>query len=344
MKDSEKPIKIAIVTDAYFPHVSGVATSIRATKRELKRMGHTVKVIAPRDFKNTVPLPGYSEIKLALFPGRRLARLLDEFEPDAIHISVEGPLGFAARNYCKKRGLNFTTAYHTRFPEYVKVRTAIPLSWSYAFLRWFHCASIHTMVASHALIDEITEHGITNAVYWPRGVDTELFNPKNPLALAGEKPIFMYMGRVAVEKNLEAFLSLDLPGTKYVVGDGPARKSLETKYKDVVFTGYKFGEELASHLAAASVFVFPSLTDTLGLVMLEANACGTPVASFYSQASTSVVEEGVNGVLSDDLKEACLKALELPREKVREHALKKGWKEPSEFFLKNLVLVKQYGI
>jgi len=340
MADSGNPLKIAIVTDAYFPHVSGVATTIRATKRELEAMGHTVKVIAPCDFGFTVPLPGYSEIKLALFPNRRLAELLDEFAPDAIHISVEGPLGFAARNYCKKRGLRFSTAYHTRFPEYIHVRTGIPLSWSYAFLRWFHCPSTHTMVASHALIDEIKEHGITNAVYWPRGVDTNLFTPDKPLALPGDTPIFMYMGRVAVEKNLEAFLSLDLPGTKYVVGDGPARKALEAKYKGTIFTGYKFGEELASHLAAASVFVFPSLTDTLGLVMLEANACGTPVASFYSQASCSVVEEGVNGVLSEDLKEACLKALELPREKAREHALKKGWREPTELFLKNLVLVK----
>lgn len=340
MVDSGTSLKIAIVTDAYFPHVSGVATTIRATKHELEAMGHTVKVIAPRDFKHTVPLPGYSEIKLALFPKQRLAKLLDEFEPDAIHISVEGPLGFAARSYCKKRGLKFSTAYHTRFPEYVQVRTGIPLSWSYAFLRWFHCRASHVMIASHTLIEEVRKWGITNAVYWPRGVDTELFVPDNPITLSGDKPIFMYMGRVAVEKNLEAFLSLDLPGTKYVVGDGPARKSLEAKYQDVVFTGYKFGEELASHLAAASVFVFPSLTDTLGLVMLEANACGTPVASFYSQASTSVVEEGVNGVLSDDLKEACLKALELPRDRVREHALKKGWKEPSELFLKNLVLVK----
>lgn len=340
MSISPTTLKIAIVSDAYFPHVSGVATTIRATARELEKRGHTVRIISVADFTRTVPLPGYPEIKLVPFAGRRLARMLDALKPDAIHISVEGPLGLAARSYCLKRKLPFTTAYHTRFPEYVHVRVGIPVSWTYAFLRWFHGPSKNVLVASHALIGELKERGIPNTTYWPRGVDIELFNPANPTKLESEKPIFMYMGRVAVEKNLEAFLSLDLPGTKYVVGDGPARKKLEVKYPNAIFTGYKFGEELASHLAAADVFVFSSLTDTLGLVMLEANACGVPVASFYSQASCTVVTEGVNGVLSDDLKQACLGALRLDRARVRDHALNNGWSESAEFFLKHLAVSK----
>lgn len=331
--------RIAIVTDAYFPHVSGVASTLRATKHELEKQGHTVMILAPRDCKITVPLIGYKEIKLAFFANRLIGKRLKEFKPDAIHISVEGPMGLAARSYCMRNKLRFSTAYHTRFPEYVKVRTGIPLSWSYAFLRWFHGPASHVMVASKTLITELERRGFTNASYWPRGVDLELFNPNSPEPLEGERPLFMYMGRVAVEKNIEAFLKLDLPGTKYIVGDGPQRKQLESKYKEVRFTGYKFGEELASHLAAADVFVFPSETDTLGLVMLEANACGVPIATVPSQASETVVEQGVNGIVSEDLRHACIEALKLSREKVRTHALSKGWEEPSQLFFKNLVTV-----
>lgn len=333
--------KIAIVTDAWFPHVSGVAVTLRETKKELEKLGHEVLIIGPSHFKFTIPLIGYPEIKLALFADKALAKMLDEFAPDAIHISVDlGPLGLSARSYCVKRKLRFSTAYHTRFPEYVNVRTGIPISWTYRYMKWFHGKASHTMVASEILKKELESHGMKNLEIWNRGVDTELFNQNNPIDIQEERPIFMYMGRVAVEKNLEAFLKLDLPGTKYIVGDGPVRKHLESKYKDAVFTGYKFGEELASHLAAADVFVFPSKTDTLGLVMLEANACGLPIASFFSQASTSVVENGVNGILSDDLKEACLGALKLSKEKAREYALKHGWEEPTKLFLNNLVLAK----
>ncbi|MEK7613447.1 MAG: glycosyltransferase family 1 protein, partial [Patescibacteria group bacterium] len=267
----EKKYRIAIVTDAYFPHISGVATTLQAMERELTQMGNTVLIISPRDFKFKIPLITYPEIKLALFADRELAKKLDDFKPDAIHISVDlGPLGLAARAFCLKRNFPFTTAYHTRFPEYVKARTGIPLTWSYAYMRWFHAPSKHVMCASRTLIDELKMHGLKNLAYWPRGVDTELFTPNNPINLPGERPIFMYMGRVAVEKNLEAFLNLDLPGSKYIVGGGPAHDHLKAKYKDVHFTGYKFGEELARHVAASDVFVFPSLTDTLGLVMLEA--------------------------------------------------------------------------
>ena len=329
-------MKIAIVTDAWFPQVSGVAVTIKATKDELEKMGHTVLVIGPADFTFKVPLPSYPEIKLAFFADRRLAKMLDEFRPDAIHVSVEGPLGFAARWYCKKRALPYTTAYHTQFPEYVNVRTGIPVSWIYAFARWFHSGAVRTMVATPALMDTLTKRGFKNLAFWNRGVDTTIFKPDDPLPLEGAKPIFMYMGRVAVEKNIEAFLKLDLPGTKYIVGDGPARKSLEAKYSEAKFTGYKFGRELARHVAAADVFVFPSLTDTLGLVMLEANACGVPIAALPSEATNTVVKEGVNGCVSKDLKAACLSALKLPREKVREYALNFGWRGPTELFLSNL--------
>lgn len=335
----KKPIKIAIVTDAWFPHVSGVATTIKETKDELEKMGHTVLVIGPSDFRFRVPLPGYAEIKLALFADRALARKLDAFQPDAIHISVEGPLGLAARAYCLKRKRKFSAAYHTRFPEYVHVRTGIPTKWVYAFARWFHKKAVHTMVASEILKKELEEHGFKNLVLWHRGVDSEMFSPDDPLPLEGEHPIFMYMGRVAIEKNLDAFLSLDLPGTKYIIGDGPYRKKLERKYPDVKFTGYKFGRELARHVAAADVFVFPSLTDTLGIVMLEANACGVPVAALHSQASNTVIQNGVNGIVSDDLQKACIEALKLSRASARKFALTMGWKEPTELFLKNLAVL-----
>jgi glycosyltransferase involved in cell wall biosynthesis len=335
---AEKPLRVAVVTDAWFPHVSGVATTIKATKEKLEEWGNTVLVIGPSDFKFTIPLPTYPEVKLALFPDRELARRLDAFKPDAIHIAVDlGPLGLAARAYCVKRGMKFSTAYHTRFPEYVHVRTGIPTDWTYAYMRWFHGRAVHTMVATESLKKELESHGMKNLVLWHRGVDTDLFKPDDPLPLAGERPIFMYMGRVAPEKNLDAFLSLDLPGTKYVVGDGPNRKALEKKYPKAIFTGYKFGRELARHVAAADAFVFPSLTDTLGLVMLEANACGVPVASFPSQASESVVTNGVNGVILGDLKQACLDVLKLSRDKCREYALTMGWDEPSKLFLDNLV-------
>ncbi len=336
----QKKLRIAIVSDAYYPHVSGVARSIEATAKELEKLGHEILIVAPRDYRVKVPMIGYPEIKLVVAPYRKLKKLLDEFKPDALHISVEGPLGMAARRYAKKNGIHYTTAYHTRFPEYAQIYAKIPLAWTYAFARWFHNGASSVMVAADSLKSDLEKWGIKNMVIWPRGVDSELFHPGNPLKLEAEKPIFMYMGRVAHEKNLEAFLSLDLPGTKYIVGDGPARAKLEKKYPDAVFTGYKFGEELASHLSAADVFVFPSLTDTLGLVMLEANACGVPVATFPSQASDAVIKEGENGVVREDLKEACLEALKLSREKCREIALEGGWRKPAEMFLENLAVEK----
>lgn len=329
--------RIALVSDAYFPQVSGVATTLKATKHELEKMGHEARIISPRDFSFVVPMPGYSEIKLAVNPFQRLAKMLDEFAPDALHISVEGPLGHAAQAYAARRGRAFTTAYHTRFPEYVQVRSGIPLSFSYAVLRRFHRGSSAVMVATETLRDELASRGFERLALWPRGVDTDLFTPDERVELPGTRPISMYMGRVAVEKNLDAFLRLDIPGTKYVVGDGPARASLQKKYPQAVFTGYKFEHELARHLAAADVFVFPSLTDTLGLVMLEANACGVPVAALPSQASAAVIEEGVNGAIDTDLRAAISRALALPRVCARESALRHSWRAATETFLNNLV-------
>ena len=334
---NSSPRRIAIVTDAYFPQVSGVATTIKATADELERAGHTVKIISPSDFKFKIPLPGYSEIKLAFFANRKLFKMLDEFQPDAIHISVEGPLGRTTKRYCKQRGKRFSTAYHTRFPEYIQVRTGIPLSISYAIARSFHSGSHAVMAVNEELKQELEKWGFENVVLWGRGVDTSLFTPDDPMPLEKDNgPIFMYMGRVAVEKNIEAFLKLDLPGTKYVVGDGPQREMLEWRYQDAVFVGYKFGKELARHIAAADVFVFPSKTDTLGLVMLEANACGVPVATYPTQASAAAVAHGENGYISEDLREACVGALQLSREKARESALKRGWSEATEQFFANL--------
>lgn len=338
---NKAPLRIAIVSDAYYPHISGVARSIEATKHELEKRGHEVLVIAPRDYRFKIPMPKYNEIKLVVAPYRKLKKKLDAFQPDSIHISVEGPLGMAARKYAKKRKMHYTTAYHTRFPEYAKIYAGIPLSFTYAYARHFHDSAAKVMVAAESLKKDLEEWGFKNLVLWPRGVDTELFTPDDPLDLPGKRPIFMYMGRIAAEKNLDAFLKLDLPGTKYVVGDGPDRKRLGKKYPDAVFVGYKFGKELAQHLAAADVFVFPSLTDTLGLVMLEANACGTPIATFPSQASSAVVKQGVNGIVSEDLKEACMKALNLSREACRKHALEFGWEKPADLFLENLVPAKK---
>lgn len=338
---SKKPkpaYKIAIVSDSYASHISGVAVILRELKKELEKNGHKVLVISPQDFRFKVPLPRYPEIKLTLFAYRKLAKMLDDFAPDALHIAVEGPLGFAARAYAKKNSLKFSTAYHTRFPEYINHYARIPADWIYAFSRWFHNSGDKTLVTTPALKKELESKGFKNLVLWECGVDSNLFNPKNPANLSGERPIFMYMGRIAIEKNLDAFLSLDLPGTKYVIGDGPAKKSLELKYPKVIFTGYKFGKDLAATLAAADVFVFPSLTDTLGMVMLEANSCGVPVAALPSQASKSVIINGENGIISSDLKKACLEALKLSKSKARQIALKHSWQKAGKAFLKEILI------
>ncbi|AWK86524.1 glycosyltransferase family 4 protein [Azospirillum thermophilum] len=328
-------MNILIVSDAWYPQINGVVRTISTVRQELEAMGHTVEVIGPDRFR-TVPMPTYPEIRLAIGARRRLWAMIEGMRPDCIHIATEGPLGFAARSYCLKHGKPFTTAYHTRFPEYVRDRAPVPLALSYAVVRRFHKPSAAVMVATQTIEDTLKARGFTNIRRWTRGVDTELFRPRGKDFLALPRPIAMYVGRVAVEKNLEDFLKLDLPGSKVVVGDGPAREELQRKYPDVHWTGAKQGEELARHYAAADVFVFPSRTDTFGLVLLEALASGVPVAAYPVPGPLDVVDGAGVGCLDTDLKRAVERALAIPADKCRDYALGYSWRRSAEQFLSNL--------
>jgi glycosyltransferase involved in cell wall biosynthesis len=333
-------MRIAIITDAWRPQVNGVVTTLSTTASTLESMGHDLLVVNPSEFRS-LPCPTYPEIRLSLAPGRSVARRLDDFGPEHIHVATEGPLGIAARGYCVRRGLAFTTSYHTQFPQYVRARAPIPLAASYAFLRWFHGRATRTMVATQHQQLDLEDHGFGGIVRWTRGVNTELFRPGDKNFLPDKRPIWLYAGRVAVEKSVEDFLALDLPGTKYVIGDGPARGELEKRFSQAVFTGYKFGDELAAYLGAADVFVFPSRTDTFGLVMLEAMACGLPVAAYPVTGPVDVVRHGKTGVLSDNLQEAALACLDLDPGACRAQALEASWPKATQQFLGNLVPVRQ---
>ena len=331
-------MRIVIITDAWEPQINGVVNTLKATKHELERMGNTVSVISPTGFR-TVPCPTYADIRLSLFPARRVARMLDEIQPELIHISTEGPLGLAARRYCMKRGVAFTTAYHTRFPEYIHSRCRLPLAISYAWMRWFHRPSRAVMVPTPIVKREIASWGIRHSVDWTRGVNTDVYHPHaRDAELVGTitQPIFLYVGRIAVEKNIEAFLKLDLPGVKWVVGDGPQRHELEARYKDAVFFGTKLPPDLARYYQSANVFVFPSKTDTFGLVLLESIACGTPVAAFPVPGPADVIDHGTTGVLADDLRAACLEALKLPRAAVAKVAERLSWARATAQFHDNI--------
>ncbi|MEM7121557.1 MAG: glycosyltransferase family 1 protein [Pseudomonadota bacterium] len=333
-------MRIAIVTDAWFPQVNGVVRTLSRVKRELQTMDHAVTVISPDLFTN-LPCPTYPEIRLAVLPGRGVRLRLDEAAPDAIHIATEGPLGWAARGYCRRRGQPFTTSFHTRFPEYVHARSGIPPGWLYRLLRRFHGAGEGIMVATRTIRRDLETRGFDNIRDWTRGVDTELFRPRELISETTSltslpRPIHLYVGRVAVEKNIGAFLALDLPGSKVVVGDGPQRKQLAGEHPNVVFTGAKHGEELARHYADADVFVFPSRTDTFGLVLLEAMAAGVPVAAYPVPGPLDVVDGSGAGVLHDDLKTAATEALAIPRETCRDHAMTYSWQRCAQQFLDNL--------
>jgi glycosyltransferase involved in cell wall biosynthesis len=330
-----------LVTDAWTPQINGVVVTLRNTMTWLERFGHEVRVISPDGFR-AMPMPTYPEIPLALMPGRRVAQIFRDFDPDAIHVATEGPLGIAARNYCVRNGLAFTTAYHTCFPEYVKARFGIPLGMTYAFLRWLHRPSAAVMVATPAIRRLLAERRFPNLADWSRGVDTALFNPRRD-QWSYRAPVFLYVGRVAVEKNIAAFLELELPGTKLVVGDGPQRAQLQRRFTDAVFVGAKTGAELASFYQRADVFVFPSLTDTFGLVLLEAMACGTPVAAFPVRGPIDVVRDSAVGVLSTDLRSAALAALKLDRAAVRRYAEPYGWEHCSRQFLSHLAPARPLG-
>jgi len=330
--------RIVLVSDAWLPQVNGVVTTLKTTVATLENMGIVVQVIEPGMFTN-MPCPTYPEIRLAWRPGKRIDRLMRDFQPDAIHIATEGPLGYAARRWCMARGLPFTTAYHTQFPEYLAKRFPIPERVSYAFLRRFHGAATRTMVATPAMQQQLEARGFKNLVRWSRGVDTELFKPSNKQWLDWPRPIMAYTGRVAVEKNIEAFLKLDVPGTKLVIGGGPALADLQIRYTDVKFVGYQFGKALVQHMASADVFVFPSLTDTFGLVMLEAMACGLPVAAFPVTGPIDVVQHGVNGCLHEELEVAIEAALRLDPTACRQRAMQFSWAKATEQFLGNLAFI-----
>ena len=329
-------MKIMMVSDAWEPQVNGVVRTLKSTARELKAMGNTVDFLTPLEFL-TVPCPTYPDIRLSLFPGAKVVRRLSEFEPDALHIATEGPLGMAARRFALTRGLPFTTAYHTRFPEYVRARTGMPLSWTYAFLRWFHRASQAVMAPTQVVKRDLMAYGFKNVVTWSRGVDLEVFKPQRSERLKSTPPIFLYVGRVAVEKNIEAFLELDLPGSKWVAGAGPALKRIQARYPDVNYLGVLSQPELAQVYASADVFVFPSKTDTFGLVLLEAMACGLPVAAYPVTGPLDVIGDArTAGVMHEDLRTACLEALKLRREDAAAHARKFSWRAATEQFLGHL--------
>jgi glycosyltransferase involved in cell wall biosynthesis len=328
-------MRLALVTDAWHPQVNGVVRTLSHTVREATAAGHEVTVISSADFR-TIPCPTYPEIRLALFAGKAVRRRLTELQPDAVHVATEGPLGLAARNWCVRRGWPFTTAYHTQFPEYVRARVPLPLRAGYAAARWFHGRASHTLVTTPTMRRQLESHGFRNLALWGRGVDTELFRPRDKAFLDLPRPIWLYFGRVSVEKGVEEFLRLDLPGTKLVVGDGPATADLRRRHPDAVFAGYRHGDELAAHVAAADVFVFPSRTDTFGLVLLEAMACGIPVAAFPVSGPIDVVVDGVNGVLDDDLRRAALAALSIDPAACRAHALRYSWSAATRQFIANL--------
>ncbi len=336
------PVRILIVSDAWMPQVNGVVRTLATVRDELFAMGHTVEVVGPDRFL-TMPAPSEPDVRLALLPGRRLRRIVDAFAPDAIHIATEGPLGLAARRLCLRRGWPFTTAFHTRFPEYLKARLGVPERMTWALMRRFHKPSAAVMTATASLRDELAARGFANVAAWTRGVDLGLFRPRARGALNLPRPLFLYVGRVAVEKNIEAFLALDLPGSKVVVGDGPVRAALESRFAEAHFLGAKFGEDLAAAYAEADVFVFPSLTDTFGLVIVEALACGTPVAAFPVTGPKDVIGAAPVGALDADLRAAALAALGLDREACRRFAEGFSWRRSAEILLERLAPIERGG-
>ena len=328
-------MRILVATDAWHPQINGVVRTLTMIAEAARALGAEVTFLTPQSFA-TVALPSYPDLRVALPGPARVAALIEDARPDNIHIATEGPIGLLVRRYCLRRQLPFTTSFHTRFPEYVSARSPIPESWVWAGLRRFHAQSQAVMAATPALADELRGRGFHHVALWPRGVDTDLFHPR-AFDLGLPRPIFLSVGRVAVEKNLEAFLSLDLPGTKVVVGDGPARAELERQYPDAIFLGAMQGDALAKAYAAADVFVFPSRTDTFGLVLLEALASGVPVAAFPVSGPKDVIGDVPVGVLDEDLAAACRGALAISRDVCRDFALAHTWEACARAFIDNIV-------
>lgn len=327
-------MRILVATDAWHPQVNGVVRTYERVAQELKVLGVELSFLAPHEFYN-VACPTYPEIRLALPGWRRVAERFQSVRPDAVHIATEGPIGWMARRYCRARAIPFTTSFHTRFPEYLQQRFAIPTGWTTAIMRRFHNAGRGLMAATPSLARELEAKGFERVVPWTRGVDTDLFRPR-PVRHFGDGPVFLYVGRIAAEKNIEAFLDLDLPGRKVVVGSGPQLADLTGRYPQVVFTGKKTGEDLAECYASADVFVFPSRTDTFGMVLLEAMASGLPVAAYPVTGPVDIVTPGVTGALHQDLRAAALEALPLDRDEVRARAMQFGWESAARLFLANI--------
>jgi glycosyltransferase involved in cell wall biosynthesis len=325
-------MRVLVATDAWHPQVNGVVRTLTSLARAASGLGVSIEFLSPDGFPS-VPVPTYQELRLALPSRRGIARRIEALRPDAIHIATEGPIGHCVRAYCLRQGRPFTTSYTTRFPEYIAARAPIPERLTYAILRRFHAAAAVTMVATPSLMAELSKRGFSNLGMWTRGVDTELFRPDRAIELPFPRPIFINVGRVAVEKNLDAFLSLDLPGSKVVIGTGPQEAELKRRYPDAKFLGMLENGTLAGHLAAADVFVFPSLTDTFGVVQLEALASGVPIAAFPVTGPKDVVAGHPIGVLNDDLRTACLSALRIPREACRTFALDRSWENSARQFI-----------
>lgn len=340
----ENGLKVMIVTDAWKPQVNGVVRTMAALGEELERRGNEVRYITP-DLFRTLPMPTYPEIQLATLPGRRVRKLINEFKPDAIHIATEGPLGIAARQFCVHRDHPFTTSFHTKFPEYLNARTKFPVTWAYGIQRRFHKPASSTMVTTPSMKGELSGRGFKNLRVWSRGVDLSQFEISDTDFLNEHpRPIWLYVGRVAVEKNIDAFLDLDLPGTKLVVGEGPRLSDMRKKHPGTEFVGPQYGEDLRKYYSAADVFVFPSLTDTFGLVNVEALASGTPVAAYPVTGPIDIVEDGKVGALNQDLRQACLDTWSLVQqgtatpEACRDHAMQFSWTACTKQFLQNLAI------
>jgi glycosyltransferase involved in cell wall biosynthesis len=325
-------MRILIATDAWRPQINGVVRTYENLRRCLEVSGHPVTIISPLNFA-TLPCPGYREIRLAIPNLAAIAEAILRSGIEHVHIATEGPIGWATRAICLRHNLRFTTSFHTRFPEYLETYIGLPASISYRVQKCFHRPSIGTFIATPSLKYELERRGFERLILWSRGVDTAQFRPRPATAIAREMPTFLYVGRVSREKNVEAFLDLDLPGRKVVVGDGPLLTHLSPRYPDVDFKGAKTGDALAAEYSAADVFVFPSRTDTFGLVLLEAMASGLPIAAYPVMGPIDIVKPGVTGILSDDLRSAATAALALDRLRLRAEAMKHDWSSVADIFV-----------
>lgn len=317
-------MRVQIVSDAWHPQVNGVVRTVEYIVSESKKLGHEVDLITNEGLK-TYSIPRYHDIKIALFAKKLVSKRMAEFKPDCIHIATEGPIGYAARQYCLKNNLEFTTCYHTNYPEYLKEMFGVPERMTYAVLRWFHRPAKNTLATTERMAKDLRAHGFKNVSVWGRGVDTEQFKPEGEKAVQLDSPVFAYIGRVSLEKNIKAFLDLDLPGTKMVVGDGAQLSALKAQYKDVYFAGSQQGEALAAHYRSVDCFVFASKTDTFGLVLLEALACGVPVAAYPVRGPIDVLPGCEAAVMDEDLQKAALQAVKLDKQKAREFAEAHSW-------------------